>query len=152
MTLDVSNSLLSIFSYFCHSIFTKLQIINLFLLHLTPDCYLSKSNFSEILEMEISSWKSFGGTQKIFSHESKVLGCTMKYSVFLPEGKGPFPVMWFLSGLTCTEQNCVQKGAFQEVAAANKMGELFVFIQNLFNFLKKSFLEIMTYFIIKFLL
>ena len=72
--------------------------------------------------MEVSGWKSFGGDQKIFSHESKLLGCTMKYAVYLPGGSGPFPVLWYLSGLTCNEQNCVQKGGFQQFAASNNIG------------------------------
>jgi len=70
---------------------------------------------------EVSSWKSFDGCQKIFSHASKLLGCTMKYSVYMPAGPGPFPVLWYLSGLTCNEQNCIQKGGFQQYAAANSI-------------------------------
>ena len=56
------------------------------------------------------------------SHASKLLGCTMKYSVYMPAGPGPFPVLWYLSGLTCNEQNCIQKGGFQQYAAANSIG------------------------------
>ena len=77
--------------------------------------------------MEVSSWKSFDGEQKIFSHESKVLGCSMKYAVYLPPGPGPFPVLWYLSGLTCTEQNCVQKGGFQQYASSNNIGLIISF-------------------------
>ena len=58
------------------------------------------------------------------SHASKLLGCTMKYSVYMPAGPGPFPVLWYLSGLTCNEQNCIQKGGFQQYAAANSIGFL----------------------------
>ncbi|CAG5089667.1 Oidioi.mRNA.OKI2018_I69.PAR.g12297.t1.cds [Oikopleura dioica] len=70
------------------------------------------------MAQEVSSNKSFGGVQKVYSHESKVLGCSMKFAVYTPPGDGPFPVLWFLSGLTCTEANCVQKGSFQQSAAA----------------------------------
>jgi len=71
--------------------------------------------------MEVSSWKSFDGEQKIFSHDSKILGCSMKYAVYMPSGSGPFPVLWYLSGLTCNEQNCVQKGGFQQYASTNNI-------------------------------
>jgi len=68
-----------------------------------------------------SSWKSFGGLQNIYSHKSDLLGCVMKFSVFKPAGDGPFNVLWYLSGLTCNEQNCIQKGNIQASAAKNNM-------------------------------
>ncbi|XP_055678602.1 S-formylglutathione hydrolase [Lutzomyia longipalpis] len=68
----------------------------------------------------VSSNRIFGGDQRVYSHESKELGCEMKFSVFLPpqasEG-GKLPVLFWLSGLTCTEANFVQKAGGQKYAA-----------------------------------
>ncbi|KAK6195208.1 hypothetical protein SNE40_000682 [Patella caerulea] len=68
---------------------------------------------------EVSSNKSFGGQQKVFSHESAELKCTMKFGVFLPPAAsgGKVPVIYWLSGLTCTEQNFVTKAGAQKYAA-----------------------------------
>ncbi|XP_071078688.1 S-formylglutathione hydrolase-like isoform X1 [Haliotis cracherodii] len=68
---------------------------------------------------EVSSNKMFGGWQKVFSHESSEVKCTMKFGIYLPpqaEG-GKIPVLYWLSGLTCTEQNFVTKAGAQKVAA-----------------------------------
>ncbi|XP_053403305.1 S-formylglutathione hydrolase-like isoform X3 [Mercenaria mercenaria] len=68
---------------------------------------------------EVSSNKMFNGLQKVFSHESKECKCTMKFGVYLPpqaEDK-KCPVLYWLSGLTCTEQNFVTKAGAQRVAA-----------------------------------
>lgn len=68
---------------------------------------------------EVSSLKSFGGWQKVFSHDSKVLGCTMKIGVYLPpqaEDKR-VPVLYWLSGLTCSESNFIEKSGAQRYAA-----------------------------------
>ena len=51
---------------------------------------------------------SFGGRQEVWKHASAVLGCEMKFGIYLPETalRGePCPVLYWLSGLTCTEQN-----------------------------------------------
>lgn len=68
---------------------------------------------------ETSSNKCFGGLQKVFSHTSIELSCEMNVAVFLPAQKTDekFPVIYFLSGLTCNELNCVQKSGFQRYAA-----------------------------------
>ena len=62
---------------------------------------------------------SFGGTQQVWSHRSEVLGCDMRVGVYLPPAAadGPCPVVTFLSGLTCTEQNVVTKSGLQRIAA-----------------------------------
>lgn len=50
-------------------------------------------------------------------HESAATGTTMKFSVFVPAGEGPFPVLYWLSGLTCTEENFTTKaGAYAHAA------------------------------------
>ena len=62
---------------------------------------------------------SFEGWQDVYQHESTVLGCTMKFGIYLPpqaEHK-KLPVLYWLSGLTCTEQNFITKAAVQQYAA-----------------------------------
>ncbi len=64
-----------------------------------------------------SAVKSFGGTQGVYAHASKTLSCDMNFAVYVPEGQGPFPVLYWLSGLTCTEENFITKAGAQRVAA-----------------------------------
>ncbi|RFO95563.1 S-formylglutathione hydrolase [Rhodoferax lacus] len=61
----------------------------------------------------------FEGTQGVYSHVSEQTGCTMRFGVFLPpQAKvGPVPVLYWLSGLTCTEENFITKAGAQRVAA-----------------------------------
>ena len=61
----------------------------------------------------------FGGRQEVWSHASATLGCTMRFAVYLPPQAqaGPCPVLYWLSGLTCTEQNFVTKAGAQRYAA-----------------------------------
>ncbi|KAK3868642.1 hypothetical protein Pcinc_025984 [Petrolisthes cinctipes] len=68
---------------------------------------------------EESTNKVFGGWQKVFSHQSKELGCKMKFGVYVPpqSDSGPVPVVYWLSGLTCTEQNFITKAGSQSHAA-----------------------------------
>lgn len=61
--------------------------------------------------------RCFGGTQSVYLHHSESTRSPMKVGVFLPEGEGPFPVLYFLSGLTCTEQNFITKAGAQRYAA-----------------------------------
>jgi len=67
----------------------------------------------------ISETACFGGKQGYYSHRSDVLTCDMRFSVFTPPQakNGPCPVVWYLSGLTCTEDNATVKAGFQRVAA-----------------------------------
>ena len=68
---------------------------------------------------QVSAWKSFGGMLSVHDHESALLGCTMRFAVYLPpQAKdGPVPVLWYLSGLTCTWANMMEKSGVQEHAA-----------------------------------
>ena len=61
----------------------------------------------------------FGGWQDVYRHESKVLGCAMNFAIYLPPqaGHGPVPVLYWLSGLTCNEQNFITKAGAQRYAA-----------------------------------
>lgn len=62
---------------------------------------------------------SFAGWQDVYQHESTTLACTMKVGVYLPPQAqhGKLPVLYWLSGLTCTEQNFITKAAMQRYAA-----------------------------------
>lgn len=65
---------------------------------------------------------SFGGSQEVWQHASATLGCEMKFAVYLPPAalRGEAcPVLYWLSGLTCTEQNFITKAGFQQHAAAH---------------------------------
>lgn len=68
---------------------------------------------------EISRAKAFGGTQLVLSHQSAATGTPMRLSVFLPPAAdgGRVPAVFFLSGLTCTEENATVKAGFQRIAA-----------------------------------
>ena len=58
-----------------------------------------------------------GGTLRYLRHDSATTGTPMTLSVFVPPGEGPFPVLIWLSGLTCTEDNFTTKaGAYQSAA------------------------------------
>ena len=61
----------------------------------------------------------FGGWQDVYRHRSEVLGCDMTVGVYLPPQveQGPCPVLYWLSGLTCTEQNFITKAGAQRYAA-----------------------------------
>lgn len=62
---------------------------------------------------------SFGGEVAFYSHPSRSCHCEMTFSIFLPPqaAKGPVPVVYFLSGLTCTADNFTTKAGAQRVAA-----------------------------------
>ena len=67
----------------------------------------------------VSSAACFGGRQLKLRHRSGALGCAMTFSVYLPPqaAKGVVPMIWWLSGLTCTDDNFVQKAGAQRYAA-----------------------------------
>lgn len=72
----------------------------------------------------IEDHKCFGGQLQVARHDSHVTNCPMTFSVFVPEGEGPFPVVTWLSGLTCTHDNFTTKaGAY---GAASKLGLMIV--------------------------
>ena len=61
----------------------------------------------------------FGGWQDVYEHASSTLDCTMRFAIYLPPqaADGPVPVLYWLSGLTCTEQNFITKAGAQRYAA-----------------------------------
>jgi S-formylglutathione hydrolase len=68
---------------------------------------------------QIGENKSFGGRQLRFTHASQVLDCSMNFSVYLPPAAEDerVPVLYWLSGLTCTDENFVSKAGAQQYAA-----------------------------------
>ena len=67
----------------------------------------------------ISENRCFGGVQGVYSHKSEVCGTDMTLGLFLPEQAedGAVPVLWYLSGLTCTHANAMEKAGAQRWAA-----------------------------------
>lgn len=65
----------------------------------------------------------FGGWQDVYRHVSATLGCEMRFAIYLPPQavQGSVPVLYWLSGLTCSEQNFIQKAGAQRYAAEHGM-------------------------------
>ena len=74
----------------------------------------------------LSTNRAHGGTQGVYRHESTVTGTTMTFSVFVPDAPtgAKLPVLWYLSGLTCTHANVTEKGEFR--AACAEHGVIFI--------------------------
>ena len=75
----------------------------------------------------VSAWKSHGGTQSVYRHASRETGTDMVFSVFVPsqaEAGAKLPVIWYLSGLTCTHANVTEKGEYRRACA--ELGLVFV--------------------------
>ncbi len=64
---------------------------------------------------------SHGGVQRVYSHWSDTCQCNMTFAVFLPPqaASGPCPTLTYLSGLTCSHANVMEKGEYREAAAQN---------------------------------
>ncbi|MBO6701183.1 MAG: S-formylglutathione hydrolase [Pseudomonadales bacterium] len=73
-----------------------------------------------------SEVRSHGGTQYVCTHDSRATSTPMTFSIFVPdhEGATKLPVVWYLSGLTCTHANVTEKGEFREACA--ELGLIFV--------------------------
>ncbi|MBI1367935.1 MAG: S-formylglutathione hydrolase [Planctomycetes bacterium] len=72
---------------------------------------------------QVSRNRCFGGWQEVYRHTSKTLGCAMNFAVYLPPAAehGACPVVYWLSGLTCTEQNFITKAGVQQYAAEHDL-------------------------------
>lgn len=73
----------------------------------------------------VSENKCFGGVQGVYSHRSEATGTEMTFGLFLPEAEGPVPVLFYLSGLTCTHENAMVKAGAQAHAARHGMAIVF---------------------------
>jgi S-formylglutathione hydrolase len=69
----------------------------------------------------VSKAKAHGGVQGVYRHDSRVTGTSMTFAVFVPPqaANGPVPVLWYLSGLTCTHANVMEKGEYRAAAAGH---------------------------------
>jgi len=67
----------------------------------------------------LSEQKCHGGTQGFYRHQSEATGTDMRFAVFVPPqaARGPVPVLYFLAGLTCTEETATIKAGAQRHAA-----------------------------------
>ncbi|MFN7010871.1 MAG: S-formylglutathione hydrolase [Allorhizobium sp.] len=67
----------------------------------------------------LSQNTAFGGMQGVFAHDSQTTGCEMTFAVFVPPQAitERRPVLWYLSGLTCTHANVMEKGEYRRMAA-----------------------------------
>ncbi len=71
----------------------------------------------------VSTNKAFGGIQGVYRHASAATGTDMTFAVFVPdhdEGER-LPVVWYLSGLTCTHANVTDKGEFRRACAEHRL-------------------------------
>ncbi|MEL6450558.1 MAG: S-formylglutathione hydrolase [Pseudomonadota bacterium] len=75
----------------------------------------------------ISENACFGGTQAVHTHASTACACDMTFGLFLPQEArdGPVPLLWYLSGLTCTHENAMTKAGAQAWAAEHGIALVF---------------------------
>jgi S-formylglutathione hydrolase len=75
----------------------------------------------------ISENRCFGGVQGVYRHPSHATGCDMTFGLFLPAEAAlhPVPLLWYLSGLTCTHENAMTKAGLQAHAAAHGLAVVF---------------------------
>ncbi|AXI55879.1 S-formylglutathione hydrolase (plasmid) [Pseudoseohaeicola sp. NH-UV-7] len=75
----------------------------------------------------VSENRCFNGRQGVYTHTSDVCACDMTFGLFLPEeaADGPVPVLWYLSGLTCTHENAMVKAGAQTWAAEQGIALVF---------------------------
>ena len=75
----------------------------------------------------VSENACFGGTQGVYSHTSDSCDCDMTFGLFMPREAqaGPVPLLWFLSGLTCTHENAMIKAGAQAWAADHGIAVIF---------------------------
>ncbi|WP_066531193.1 S-formylglutathione hydrolase [Erythrobacter sp. CCH5-A1] len=71
----------------------------------------------------LSETRSHGGTQGVYRHASSATGTDMTFAVFVPDhAPGErLPVLWYLSGLTCTHANVMEKGEYRAACAAHRL-------------------------------
>lgn len=74
----------------------------------------------------VSEARAFGGVQGVYRHDSAATGTPMTFAVFVPEHEpgAKLPVLWYLSGLTCTHANVMEKGEYRRACA--EQGVIFV--------------------------
>ena len=75
----------------------------------------------------VSETRCFGGVQGVYRHEAESTRCAMTFAVYIPPqaAQGPVPVLWYLSGLTCTHENAMTKAGAQGWAARHGVALVF---------------------------
>ncbi|PYG29221.1 S-formylglutathione hydrolase [Pelagimonas varians] len=75
----------------------------------------------------VSENRCFGGIQGVYSHASSACACDMTFGLFLPDTAqfGEVPLLWYLSGLTCTHENAMAKAGAQAWAAEEGIALVF---------------------------
>lgn len=75
----------------------------------------------------VSENRAFGGVQGVYSHASDSCGCDMTFGLYLPPqaAQSKVPVLWYLSGLTCTHENAMVKAGAQAFAAQHGLALVF---------------------------
>lgn len=75
----------------------------------------------------VSENRSFGGVQGVYRHQSQATGTPMTFAIYLPPDAAhrKVPVLWYLSGLTCTHENAMVKAGAQEWAAEAGIAVIF---------------------------
>jgi S-formylglutathione hydrolase len=75
----------------------------------------------------LSENRCFGGVQGVYAHDSSTCATEMTFGLFLPEAaeEGPVPILWYLSGLTCTHENAMTKAGAQAWAAEHSIALVF---------------------------
>lgn len=75
----------------------------------------------------ISENRCFGGVQGVYAHASQACSCEMTFGLYLPPAatEGPVPLLWYLSGLTCTHENAMVKAGAQQWASEHGIAVVF---------------------------
>ena len=75
----------------------------------------------------VSQNQCYGGVQSVYRHKSEACGGEMTFGVYLPpQAKSkPVPVLWYLSGLTCTHENAMTKAGLQQHASRHGLALVF---------------------------
>jgi len=75
----------------------------------------------------VSENRCFGGVQGVYRHAAQATGCDMTFGLYMPPQveRGPVPVLWYLSGLTCTHENAMVKAGAQAHAAEAGLAVVF---------------------------
>ena len=69
----------------------------------------------------IEKHRSYQGQQEIYKHYSEITNCSMNFAVYSPDDSEDCPLLYFLSGITCTEQNFIQKSGYQQFASKHQI-------------------------------
>ena len=69
----------------------------------------------------IEKHRCYNGYQTVYENHSETNNCKMRFGLYIPDKEQNIPILFFLSGITCTEQNFIQKSGFQKFASDNQI-------------------------------